>query len=192
MEIKPSTQRMLGLMAAGLMVAAAFVIFAALIVPEYGVIQELRGELIGKSKLYQEQKDVLEQVQDLIAQYQGVARLEETLMMVLPTKEKSADIVHQLDAIARVGGTYLQSVSLDYPPVQKAPATAIVKNFGSLRFTIKLTGSYAAFKNVLEALETNVRIMDVNTLKMEPAGDPEKNPDLFNLSLTVDTYYQPN
>lgn len=191
MNIKPSTQRMLGLMAAVLMVVAAIAIFAVLIVPEYGSIQELKGELNGRSQLYQEQEDALTHVQNLIAQYQGVARLEETLMMALPTKEKAADIVHQLDTIARANGINIRSVGLDYLPVQKVPQAAIVKNFGLLRLSMKLSGSYAAFKGMVEALETNIRIMDVNTLKIEPAGDLAKNPDSFTFSLTVDTYYQP-
>ncbi len=191
MELKPSTQRMLGLMATVLMVVAAIVIFVVLIVPEYGTIQDLKGELNGKSQLYQEQEGALTQVQNLIAQYQGVARLEETLMMALPTKEKAADIVHQLDAISRASGVYVRSIGLDYLPVQKVAQAAIVKNYGLLRLSVKLNGSYTAIKDMMEALETNIRIMDVSALKIEPAGDLAKTSDLFTISLTVDTYYQP-
>lgn len=189
MEIRASTQRALSLLATGLMVVIALVVFMTLIVPEYQEIQALKGELTGKSELYQNQKIAFEQVQMLLAQYQGVARLEETLALALPTQEEVADIVNQLDTITRANGMFIRSVGLDYLPIKPSQKQAIVKDSGSLRLSIKLMGSYAAFKDVLEAMETNIRVMDITTLKVEPAGAKES--DLFIYTLVVDTYYQP-
>lgn len=192
MEIKPSTQRALSLLAAGLMVIIAIAVFATLVVPEYQKIQILKGELTGKSELYQEQKGVVEQVEKLIYQYEGVGGLKETLALALPTREEVADIVNQLNTITGANGMFIRSVGLDYLPIKEPKKPTLVKTSGSLRLSLNLLGSYAALKNVLGALETNIRVMDIATLKAEPAGDPKKDQDLFLYTLTIDTYYQPD
>ena len=190
--MKASTQRALGLLGTGLLFVGAVAIFAFLSVPAYQDIQDLKSTLSSKSALFQNQSRDLTQVQNLLSQYQGVVRLEESLNLALPTKEESGSIVNQLDVITKSNGVLIKSLGLDYVPAGRTAGTALVKNVSTLRLTVKLTGSYAAFKKALAALETNIRIMDLVSLKMEPvsATPGQEAADLFDYTLVINTYYQ--
>ncbi|MDP3999724.1 MAG: hypothetical protein Q8P76_04030 [bacterium] len=190
--MKASTQRALGLLGTGLLFVGAAAIFAFLSVPAYQDIQDLKSTLSSKSTLFQNQSRDLTQVQNLLSQYQGVVRLEESLNLALPTKEESGSIVNQLDVITKSNGVLIKSLGLDYVPAGRTAGTALVKNVSTLRLTIKLAGSYSAFKKALAALETNIRIMDLVSLKMEPvsAAPGQESADLFDYTLVINTYYQ--
>src|SRR3989344_8096680 len=131
--MKASTQRALGLLGTGLLFVGAVAIFAFLSVPAYQDIQDLKSTLSSKSALFQNQSRDLTQVQNLLSQYQGVVRLEESLNLALPTKEESGSIVNQLDVITKSNGVLIKSLGLDYVPAGRTTGTALVKNVSTLR-----------------------------------------------------------
>ena len=177
---------MLGIAA---LLVATLAVYASLIRPEYEIVAQLRGVLSAKTKLLEEQGRVIAQVQDLIAQYQGAAQLQETISLALPTDEATASIFQQVNAIARANGQSTQAFGLTALAIKPASSDAPgSKGLGTLRLNFRLLGNYGGFKGFLKALETNVRVMDLAGLKMEQAGRP--NQDLYFYNLVVDTYYQ--
>lgn len=186
--MKATTQRALSLVAAAALVVGGLIIFTTLVIGAYSDVQRLRGELSAKSELYQTQSQQFTQVQNLIAQYQGVTRLQESLTLALPFKEDSADVVNQLNFLAQRNGILINSISLELAPVKKETKTTLVKGFGALRLSLKLNGSYASFKGFIGDLEANIRVMDLADLKITHVGKP--NEDFFNYTMTVDAYYQ--
>lgn len=190
MPLKASTQRALSMVLAASLVVGALIVYAVLVNPAYQEVQELRGKLASKSDLYQIRSQQFTQVQNLIAQYQGVALLQEGLSLALPQKVETENIINQLDAIAKNNRVFIDSISLDFLPIQQTKKRTLVKGFGTLRMSLKLLGPYSSFKGFLDSLETNIRIMDLRNLKISPAG--EANEDFFSYSLTIDTYYQTN
>lgn len=189
--MKASTKRFLSIVVSGVFVIGALIVYANLITPAYSDVQLLRGELSAKADLLDNQSLAITKFQNLLVEQQGSAKLQERISLVLPPKESVADIVNQLQAVALASGVSLQAVGLEYLPIRQSSEGAdIVKGLGSLRLSIKVFSSYEAFKSFVQSFETNVRVMDLNTLKVEHAGRPEQN--LFIYNLTVDTYYQTN
>ncbi len=186
--MKASSQRALSLLAAAALVVGGLIIFTTLVTGAYGDVQQLRGELSAKSELFQNQSEQFTQVQNLIAQYQGVTRLQESLNLALPLKEDSAGVMNQLNALAQKNGILINSAGLAPLPVKKETRTVLVKPFGILELSLKLIGSYAGFRNFLADLESNIRMMDLVDLKISHVG--KANEDVFNYTLTVDAYYQ--
>ena len=186
--MKPSTQRAVSVILAAALVVGGFLIFAVLVNPAYQDIQQLRGELAAKSQLFQTQSEQFTQVQNLIAQFQGVTRLQESLSLALPQKEEVAEVVNQINFLAQASGVFINSAGLNIQPLKKEIRPVLVKGLGTARLSLKLVGSYAAFKSFLQNLETNIRLMDLADLKITLAGKP--NEDSHFYALTVDTYYQ--
>ena len=190
-----STKRALSLiLSAGLGVASLF-IYATLISPEYADVKNLRGELSSKSDLLNNQKTSIDQVRKLIAQYQGVAKLGESLSLALPEDESVSSIMAQINAISQASGLTVQSVGINYLPAKPAIIKLTsAKGIGSLKLDLKLVGSYSAIKNFLQSMETNIRVMDAQSLKIESVQSSSQSKagtqDIFNFTLSVNTYYQ--
>ncbi|NCO15499.1 MAG: hypothetical protein GW899_01980, partial [Parcubacteria group bacterium] len=72
--------------------------------------------------------------------------------------------------------------------IKPSDQPGLVKGLGILRYNFRLTGTYDGLKSFLQAVETNISLMDLVSLKIEPATKSAKG----NLSYTVnmDTYYQ--
>lgn len=187
--MKASTKRILSLLGIAVLLVAALAVYANLVRPEYRTVAELRGALSAKTRLLEDQGKVIAQVQDLLAQYQGVAQLQDTISLALPAEESVSSVFQQINAVAKANGQSIQALGLTALAIK--PAASEVpwsKGLGTLRINFRLLGSYAGFKNFLRALETNIRVMDLFSLKMERAG--RANQDLFFYNLVVDTYYQ--
>ncbi|OGY63425.1 MAG: hypothetical protein A3I89_00010 [Candidatus Harrisonbacteria bacterium RIFCSPLOWO2_02_FULL_41_11] len=188
--MKASTKRALSLLLAAALVVASLFVYATLIRGEYENVARLRGEYASKSAFLEEQGAIITQAQDLIARYKGAERLGGQLSLALPKNESVSSIMAQVNFLARTNALSIQSVNISYLPIKPSLVKlSSAKGLGTLRLDLKLFGSYASLKRFLNNLETNVRISDVQSLKIEPAGQP--NQDLYVYSLTADVYYQP-
>lgn len=186
--MRPSTKRALSLIIAGILLILSLAIYAGLIRPQYSKIQELRGALASKTALLNEEQSSIDRVSDLIAQYQGVANLEDTLSLALPQDESLPSLIAQLNTLATLNGLTIQSVDINYLPVKPSSLKlSSAKKIASLRLSLKSTGNYSAIKRFLQNLEKNIRIMDLAELKMD-ATKPGQ--DSFDYSIIINTYYQ--
>lgn len=171
--MKASTKRSLSLIGSALLLISAITLYTNAIKPAYQNIQQLRASLIAKTNLFNEQKEIISRVKDLLNQYQSAAKLQETISLALPPDEAVASLFQQIFAISQASGISIQSFGLT--------AEAIKSNgLGTLKLNLGLKGSYESVKAFLQAIETNIRVMDVSQLTMQK--------DLHTVSLT--TYYQ--
>src|SRR3989338_11333432 len=188
--MQASTKRAFSLLLSALLLVAALFVYSSLIRPEYQAVLQLRGELISKTNLLSKQQVVMSQVQNLIAQYRGVEKLGESLALALPQEEALSSVMLQLNALAQFSGLSIQSVGINYLPVKSVgQKSSLIRGLGTLRLDLRLFGDYAGLKKFLPSLETNIRLMDVQSLKLEAGSKTEQ--DLYSYLLTVDTYYQP-
>ncbi|MDP3901898.1 MAG: type 4a pilus biogenesis protein PilO [bacterium] len=171
--MKASSKRSLSLLASAALLIGALVFYANFISPEYDNIQELRGNLAAKTKLFDGQKEIIDRVSDLLSQYQSAARLQEIISLVLPLGADTASLFQQIYSLGQNSGLQMISLSLSQPSSDSS-------GLGMVRINLGLRGSYNALKSFLQTLETNIRIMDVNHLTIRD--------DTYNLS--VDAYYQ--
>ena len=173
---------------------AAMMIYSLFIRPEYELVNELRGMFIAKSNLLTEQQSIISQVQSLLAQYQGSASIQRAVSLALPTKEEAAGIFSQLQALAQANDLTIEVFGLQSQPTKSVNnsrgAINVVKDLGVLQASLKVSGGYDNFKNFLQGVETNIRVMDLISLKMEKVN--RANGNFFIYNLVLNTYYQTN
>lgn len=191
--MKASTQRALSLLGTALLLIAALAVYVILVAPEYERINVMRGELAARSQVFEEKNSIISRVKDLIAQYQGTARIQDTISFTLPKQENAAAITQQLSGIASVTGVIIQSMSLQPQALRPTRATGggeSVKAVGVSEINLRLVGSYESVKTFVQSVETNIRLMDVVSFRAEvPSRATPGTPITYNL--VINAYYQP-
>ena len=189
--MKASIKRTFSLLVSLALLLGAMLIYSFLIKPEYDFVNELRGTVSAKSDLLTEQQSVISQVQDLLSQFQSSARIQESVSLALPLKEEESGIFAQLQALAQANGLTIEVFGVQGLPTKPTfvgrGKTSVVKDLGVLQANLKVSGGYENFKNFLQGVETNIRVMDLASLKIEKDG---RVPGRFNYNLVVNAYYQ--
>ena len=184
--MKAASLRFWNLILSLLVLAAAIFVYTLLVQPAYQEVNQLRGDLATKASLVEEQKIIVDKVKALLDQYQTLSRPKETIALALPTREEYPTLINQLSGLIRVQGLILESVSLNLLPAQGIPAPGgKVPVLSTVQLNLAVKGSYQAFKNFLQTLENNIRIMDLVSMSITPA--PADN---YSYNLVVNAYYQ--
>ena len=187
--MKSSSKRASSLLISGALMLSALVFFVSLTLPVYQDILELRSEFASQSVLLEKAKNDINTVQQLKVQYENDAGIIESLFTSLPKKESVSSIMAQINAISGTSGAILESVDIGYIPI-KPPILklASARGIGVLRINLSLIGNYSTIKRFIQLLETNIRLMDIQSLNFSQSGSSDQN--IYNFSILVDTYYQ--
>jgi len=186
--MKPAVKRTVSLLVSALVLIAAVVGYVILVKPAYREILQLRGVLKSKSDFFNEQSLAIGKVDNMILQYQGASKLQDTVSLSFPLKEDLASLFNQLRTLAELSGLRIEIFGVKPLSFQSLVAAPLIKNVGTLQVSLRVTGSYEAFKQFLGGLETNVRLMNVQQITIERLGSAAAN--LFSYNLLVNTYYQ--
>ncbi len=188
--MKASVKRAFSLLISAVFLIGAMIAYGAFIKPAYDNATILRGTMFAKQQLFDEKKQAVDKVSALITQYQGAGRLQDVISMSLPPREDVSSVFNQLQAIALLNGIDIAVFNVQLLPLKPASDDSLVEPVGTIRLSVRLTGSYKSFKDFIRGLETNIRAMDVVSMKIEPAGAPGR--DFFSYTVVADTYYQGN
>lgn len=184
--MRVSTKRILSIGLSALFLIGALVVYLNLVRGATADVNARRAVLSSKTALLESQRQVVTQVQNLIAEFQNVRRLEETVSLAMPVGEQAIRAFRQLEAVARSSGVVLSA--LDFRASAPAARSAsFVKRLGTLEVKVRADGSYESLKQFLRLLETGVRVSNVTELKYQPGTMPNA-PDTLNL--VVEMYYQ--
>ncbi len=178
------------LLSIAVFVAAVFV-YSTFVVPEYEHVNSLRGEAQAKQQTLDEQRTILDKVSSLLSRYQSIPKLGEVVSVSLPSDEDVAGAFQQIYTIASASGITIQQFSVNTGiglTSTRALSAQVVRPVGTAQVNLYLVGSYESFKTFIEALERNMRIMDVKDIKIQSANRTSGSAFLF--SLTINTYYQ--
>lgn len=190
--MRASTKRIISFFLSIVFLIAAFVIYASFLRPEYMAVNVLRGELATKSGFVEQQEAILMQVKDLVSRYESARALEESISLALPREEATASLLNQVVTNARDARLSIGAVTFAAAPLKVTSGVAqggAPKRFstkvGTLAMTIDAVGSYESMKSFLQAIERNIRVMDVGELRANP-----KNPNAIEYRMKINTYYQ--
>ena len=191
--MKQSTRRLASFAVALVLFFGAIVLFSGFVRPAYTEAQKVKGELLGKENLLQNQRSAIEQVKSLVAAYEGEGNFAEVVALALPQNKNESEAIYHIGKIAELNQLAVQSIAVNAPGIQNVTAAArggsgLTKPVGSLNIQVRLSGTYAHFEAFLENLETNIRVMDIKNLSITPAG--RSNQDFYLFDITVATYYQ--
>lgn len=208
--MKPETKRLSSIIIAALIIAAALMVYFEFIVPAYTNLQAIKGQEESETMLYTNENQIVTQGKSLLATYQSDASSSQLVGMALPVGQDVSGALAQIYGIASNAGVTVLSTGISVQAAQvtkpqsaasggqiasAAEAGSVVKSTGTLTFQIAGSGSYESIKSFLQGLEANIRIFNVTAITLAPGGigatkTQAANPDLFNYSVTVVTYYQ--
>lgn len=164
----------------------ASVVFFSMILPTADKIQQLRGQRRGLQEVLQEERASVAAIENLMEQYVSIPDLQESLSLSLPTEEEVPNIVNQLQGMAKLSGVSIDSVSLQRRPIEPSRSGDLLTPVGILEITMNVRSPYESLKLYLEDIETNIRIMDVQSVRVEGGAGQ----DILSYSIVVHTYYQ--
>ena len=172
-------------------------IIIAIIALSYFYILEPKYQQVGIGGKYNlaslenelaKRKDYLDNLKQLVANYQKVSQEEiEKLKAILPEEKDIPGLFVQLQALAEEQGFLLASVSIN------EMSENVIKNeapsgLQKLNISLNLIGrgesSYDEVKGFLSALEYNLRLFDVNAVYFSP--------DSPDYTINLYTYYYQN
>lgn len=184
------------LLAGLFIVIIAFGIGFLLLKPSYSQVKNLRTEVKNKEESLAAKQRLFEDIKQLQAQYEEIQEKTKRVLYALPQQADVASLLVQLEAIASQNGMIFESVDFQKEQIveervgQKA---RVVLPYKTIEIRAEVTGSYNALKNYLKAVESNVRLSDVESIVFSPA---EKAQELnlpvgtYSFSLKINSYYQ--
>lgn len=179
-----------------------------LVLPNWSAVAIFRKEIATKKEVIELEKQAIEKLNSAISvleeQKQGVEKMEEAL----PVSELKPELIAIMAKLASQNGLSLSKLDIQSAeekasrtPKGSAGAASgeslpVATSVKSIRISLDTTGSYASFKNWLQAVEKNLRIFDVSKIsfsvrekklstgEMIAAADPA-----IDFSVVMNTYF---
>jgi Tfp pilus assembly protein PilO len=182
---------------------ALVLVVLLLIMPAFDSVNINRQIISERQSALEQAKLFNEKISELNNQYKSEEL--ENLLSVLPKQEELSDLLIQLERLATDNGLIMESVDFSKieqsSQVQEPQSTdqsgegvatengqeVQVQPYKILLVSLKLNGAYDAFKNYLQAVEKNKRIMDVTSLSLNTSSGIAQN---FFFSVNLQVYYQ--
>ncbi len=197
--MKSSTKRILSILFSAFFLMAALVVYGSLIQPEIESASQLQAVVASKSQLLNNQRAAVEQVTNLIGQFQSATKLQETVGLAVPIGPNTTQALNQWQAVAQASQVSLQSLNIQSgQPVAGARGAPqpLVKNLNSIPTQVNAIGSYASIKQFLNSIETNARVMNVTDFDFKIFGSAQSgaadSSPLYSLYLNIVAFYQTN
>ncbi len=189
-DMKASTKRIISILLSAALLLGAIIAYSDMVVPQYDIVNELRGEYQSKVAALDNQRQIVNQVKTLLTEYRSIPDLRSVVSLALPTSEDTAGAFGQLYALAQETNLSIQQFGINNAQASKAAASdkSLIRSVGTAQINIYVVGSYANFKTFLQGVEQNLRVMDLTSLKMQPVS--KSNQDLFFFNVSINTYYQ--
>lgn len=187
-----STKRILSIGLSVALFIGVAIIYFNLIVPEAKNISKERGEIASKQSLFNVQKQAVDEVQKLIAQFRNLPQLQASVSLAMPAGSDTIGALRQINAVAKTTNATVTSLGFKITPpflsASKAKIT-IVKPMGNVNVTVSARGVYENLKKFLELVEKNIRVANVRTFKFTPGMGKEAGVG-DALDLSIDMFYQ--
>lgn len=173
------------LLAAALLIGAMF-IYSNFIKPAYDEIKEKQGEFNVKEAEYEKSKLIFEESRQILSSFQDSQGLKDTLFLILPPEQKIPEALYQISGMASLSGLTLGLVSTEESAITPT-ISPLLKNVGTLKINVKMSGAYEAFKSFAEKLENNIRLFGVNSIRITKS---ENVSNVFDFMLEIGAFYQ--
>lgn len=174
--------------------------------PFWSSIKTLQKEIVQRKMEITKIGELLDKTQQLKQEYQ---KLEEEVQMIFLSLPQEKDIPHllvQFDTLASANGLLLESIKFgqiirekEKISQQTSSQSSLTKEaslaFPSSFIDISVIGSYSALKGYLAALESDIRLMDVYSIKFDVRKEGKETSSLsslgiFEIDLGLNVYYQ--
>ncbi len=192
--MKASTKRALSILFSLFFLIATIVVYTSLIQPEIGAASQLQSVVASKTNAYQNQKNAVSQVSKLISQFQNAGSLENTLSLAMPIGPSVTQALNQWYTVSQTSQASVQTLDIKVGNAFIQSSQPLAKGMGTVTVDLGLLGTYDSLKQFLTSIESNARVINVDSLDLRPVQSQSTagGGSLYSLGLTVDTYYQSN
>lgn len=112
---------------------------------------------------------------------------QQRLMKLLPDNADNIRLIIDIQKIAVANGVNVISTAFDSSSAKSAPSDQRVaqKDYGVFDLEFSITGSYKNFLQFLKAIESNLRIIDIQSISFS-SGDAK---DTYTYDIKIKTYW---
>ncbi len=184
MALRASFKRLIFIGLSIVLFLAAIMAYSSFVRPAYEDLIAKRSSLENRINLVAENELVVGKMRSLLNEYKNAEALKTSVSAVLPTIPDAAAAINQISALAKINNLVLNSVSTSLLSIKPSAQPALVKGIGSIQISCQLSGNYASFRSFLKNIETNINLMDIDTVRISQSGG--------NMIYTIGivTYYQ--
>ena len=170
--------------------------------PAYDGVQEVRAKIAQYDEALNKAAELQKRKQELLSRFNTFNPSDiERLEKLLPNHVDNVRLILDLDALAARFGIALQNVDVSSSGSQDAKGKTPIGSVGaanqkydSLTFTFATIATYSNFVRFLTALESSLRIVDLESLSMTSGGNAAAankatSEPLYNFKITLRTYW---
>lgn len=183
--MQESSKRLLSLLFAVILLLLSLYLFGSYVRPALDEVRQERQALTLLRERLTAQKEAKSTVNTLLGELQDAQSVQGLLAMALPISDGVVDSVHQVQSLAKFNGLALQTFSVERLEPGLGKEGTLIKKAGQMRIEAELAGPYDNFRRFLAALETNIRLMDIEEFEINGSEG-----EILNYSLIIKAYYQ--
>lgn len=161
-------------------IAAALFAFWPAVVGSWLRVSALRDGVAQREDLLTQRQDILANLAEVSAQYQQ--QISETsgrnLLAIVPVTKDVAELVSALEGMAARSGVVLNEIQVGEGVVSR---DAVAE---TLTINIEMTGSYGALRTFLDAMEREIRLLNVTDISI--SGDSVAG---LSFSVAAEAYF---
>lgn len=162
-----------------------------IILPAYSDVRARQEILNNKKADLQKLEELIGKMNELTSVYKEKETEIEKVWQILPKEKDIPGLLVQFESLAAQSGLILGAIDFSEVEIQEQTGAKsqrkLTPPYKKLSVSIRITGSYDAFKNFLSNLESNLRLTDVQSINFVSKGEIS---DIFEFSLTGNVYYQ--
>lgn len=170
---------------------ATIVVLIGLVRPAWQALQDNRLAIKKLQSKLTLLEGLLNQTKKLEKEEAEIKEEGQKILLALPEEKDIPALLVQFETLASVHNLVLNSIDFQEvsPQIRRRPTEEPKKTaaFSRLIVNLKVSGSYRFFKEYLNALENNIRAMNVQSINFSTAS-PET--DIFDFDIKIEVYYQ--
>lgn len=187
--MRASSKRVLSIGIAAIFLIGVLVVYGSLIRPAYTEIEKKRAEISVAENLFNNQKNATEQVNKAFVEMKNATKVREAISQALPVGPNMTQALHQVESVIRSNKVTIDALTIKATAAE-ANKQVLAKRLGKLDLNFSVSGPYESIRDFLRALETNVRVTNINNFELSTGSELGGGSTQFTLQLVAQMYYQ--
>ncbi len=162
--------------------------------PAYNKVTSFREELKKHQDFLKEKEEIVAKVDQLKQVYESRQNELKKVLYVLPVEKDLPNLIVQFEALSSENGLILEGLNFVKQAATTRSAAAedveteieSQRDYKTQEISLSVSGSYKSFKSFLEALELNIRLMDIKSINFKAQGEGAG----FTFDILLEVYYQ--
>lgn len=159
--------------------------------PLFNEMKNLREQAAAFDGALADAKKIKETKDELVSKYNNVSQPDvDRIDKLIPSQTDAIKFIMEVDDIVKNNGMILRSIDAKDEGDSKTPPASQSgsKLFETVSFTMKIAGSYESFFSFLKDVERNLRLTDVDSVKLSPAASAQ---NLYEFDVNASAYWKP-